>query len=283
MNRPRLALVLTLIALPAGAQNFTAPPAPATRAFNHWVTSQRSLDLIEHPLSFLYLDEQAGFTVHLSGSFSVDKDGRCHQIPNDTLDKKKMTLKARVENNVPFLVLSDKCLAELELPARPDWMKFYDDGKNSVEHRVHTGFWLNHLGDPEAALVPLESAYKENAAVPQVAFELGFADNALERFDRAAPLLAEALRRDPKALDVGSELAYALMGSGKTAEAVERYLATIVICPETDKELKSEMAMNLGHCYQLLGDDANVQTWSANTKAWAPKGSAVWKMFNAPS
>lgn len=84
-------------------------------------------------------------------------------------------------------------------------------------------------------------------------------------------------------MGVAIELAYALMGSGKTAEAVERYLAAIAICPDTDKELKSEMAMNLAHCYQLLGDEANLKKWSANARAWAPEGSAVWKMFNPPS
>jgi tetratricopeptide (TPR) repeat protein len=245
---------------------------------NRWIVFPDGSEQGQFQYGFVYIDEQAGFTFHAAGHFRVGPEGRAVAIPEEFFDK-KASFKIRIERNGAMTLMSKELQKQLGLPDKPEWMKFYDDGSNSVHHRVRLGFWYNHLGDSESALPPLESAYKEQPAAEGLEFELSYAYNALKRYDKAIQVLAEAVRRDPKNIFLGSELAYTYLNMGKFKEAVEKYIFFISMCPDNNLERKSEMAMNLSQAYGQLGDQENQKKWLASAKIWAPEGSAVSNFF----
>lgn len=255
--------------------------ARVSESVERWVAFPSGSGEDIYSYGFLYVDEQAGFTWHLAGKFSRDKTGHLQKLADDTIDK-KASFKLRIDKNGMVNLLSEGDQKQLGLPDRPDWMKFYDDGSNSVHHRTRLGFWCNQIGDPGRALTYLESAYREDPAADGLAFELSYAYNALNRFDEAASVLSKAVERNPKDVFLGSELAYTYLSTGKNEQAVELYLRFIAICPD-DNDRKSEMAMNLGQAYKRLGDTKNSEAWMAKAKAWAREGSPTYQYFHPGS
>lgn len=263
MKRSRLLALVIVVALPAIAQNLPGEKSPISHSLNRWITmsSREPYDLV-----FLYFDEEAeAGTLLPGGSFRVGGDGRCVKIAGDPPAKEKPPA-LRVMQNMPVVLLSEKCRGELGLPDRPALLKSRDT--SSVAYRVKLGSWLNYLEDHEAALVPLESAWKENPAAEGLAKELAFTCNMLKRFDRAVAVASDGVKRDAKDYRLANELAYALLGAGRIDEAIARYLATIDICP--DNELKIDMASNLAVAYRQRGDDENAEKWLDNAIAWTP-------------
>lgn len=277
--------VISICLIGASCAAFAQGPIRGNKRFteciNRWVALPGRTPGESFQFGFIYVDEEAGFTYHLAGSFKVRGDGKLEPLPQETFDK-KASVKIRLERNGIAAALTEDQVKQLGLPAKPDWLKFYEDGSNSIRHRHRVGFWLNHMGDPAAALPYLESAYKEAPATEGLPFELSYAFNALGQFDRAIPVLTEAVTRNPKDFLLGSELAYSYLSAGKFREAVEQYLHFIDICPD-DHDRKAEMAMNLAQAYGKLGDQEALKRWLENAKKWAKEGSPVANYFKQRS
>lgn len=274
---PSICACLVAVACTASAQNPIQGNRRFSECINRWVALPGRSSDKPFQFGFIYVDEEAGFTYHLSGSFKTKSDGTLERLPEETFDK-KATFKIRLDRNGIAAALSAEQVKQLGLPDKPEWLKYYDDGTNSVHHRLRLGFSLNHIGDPKGALSYLESAYKEAPATEGLSFELSFAYNALGQFDRAIPVLLEAITRNPKDIFLGSELAYSYLSAGKFAEATEQYLRFINICPD-ENERKAEMAMNLAQAYAQQGDQENTKKWRENAKKWAKEGSPVADYF----
>lgn len=277
--------IISICLIGASSASYAQAPITGNKRFseciNHWVALPGRSPGEPFQFGFIYVDEQAGFTYHLAGSFKIQGDGKLERLPEETFDK-KATFKLRLERNGIAAALTEEQVKQLGLPAKPDWLKYYDDGSNSLHHRHRLGFWLNHMGDPTAALSYLESAYKEAPTTGGLPFELSFAYNALGQFDRAIPVLLEAVTRSPKDIFLGSELAYSYLSAGRLKEAVEHYLHFISICPD-ENERKAEMAMNLSQAYGKLGNQEDSNKWLENAKKWAKEGSTVANYFKQRS
>jgi len=274
-------LIALVVSTAAFSQYRFQDKRPFTRCVNKWVVLNPKPDDPEYQFGFIYVDEEAGFTYHLSGKLKIGKDGRLEKLNEETFDK-KATFKMRLERNGWATPLSGDQVQQLGLPESPAWLKSYDDGKNSVDHRIRVGYWTNHLGDPTEALNYLESAYKESPATPGLAFEISYAYNALGRYENAIQVLKFAVERDMKNVFLGSELAYSYLASGKNKEAIEQYLHFIQICPD-ENERKAEMAINLAQAYEKLGDKDNYDKWLSNAKKWAKDGTPVAVFFKQRS
>ena len=249
-----------------------------THCVNQWVAFPRKPTQKDYLYGFIYVDEQAGFTFHMTGNFVIEDANRFVKLPNEDLDR-KYGIKLRIEGNRFAAILPPEAIAQLGLPEKPDWLKFYDDGKNSPHHRMRLGFWLNHLGDSQQALIPLESAYRDQPDTEGLEFELVYAYNALQQYDKSIAALSTALKRKPKDVLLGNELAYANLHKGNFKEAIELYLQFISLCPDSLMVQKSEMAINLARAYGQVGSKEEQQKWMDKAKAWAPEGSAVSKFF----
>ena len=247
-----------------------------TECLNHWVTFKPDNGNNEYQASFMYIDIEAGPTLHLGGRFKIDESGRFIKIEDDVIDKQAM-LKVRLDHNGgTAAIIPPDALIQLGLPEKPFWLKFYEDESNSPHYRTRMGYWLNDLGDSNTALTYLESAYKEAPETEDLAFELAFAYNALQKPEKAIPVLETALKREPDNLLLGKELAVARMLKKEYKEVVKLYRHLLSICPDGDIQTKTEFTFNLAIAYIQLDMGDEYKKLVDDAKAWIPKDSPVY-------
>jgi tetratricopeptide (TPR) repeat protein len=248
---------------------------------NRWVALYHRPDDTDYTYGFVYIDPQAGFTLHYFGRFTIDAGGNYHAAANP-LPPDKASLKIRLDQNGIAALLPARALAQLQLPQRPDWMKYYEDQTDPVTHKVSWGFFYNGIGDSQRALGFLESAYKERPDAPRVVFELTYAYNATGRPEDAIHVAKSEFAKSPKDELLCREIAFAYLHLKSYQDATGQYQQCIALCGDSESQLaeKSELAMNLGSVYGALGDTANHNAWLEKAKNWAPKGSPVYKYFH---
>lgn len=248
---------------------------------NRWVALYHKPAEANYTYGFVYIDPQAGFTLHYFGVFTIDGDGNYHVAPNP-IPPDKASLKIRLDQNGIAALLPARALTQLRLPERPDWMKYYEDEADPVTHKVNWGFFYNGIGDSQRALGFLEPAYKERPEAPRVVFELTYAYNATERPEDAIRVAKGEFAKNPKDELLCREIAFAYSHLKSYNDATRQYQACIALCGDSESQMaeKSELAMNLGSTYGALGDTANRNSWLEKAKSWAPKGSPVYRHFH---
>jgi hypothetical protein len=132
---------------------------------DRWVALYHKPEDHDYTYDFVYIDPQAGFTLHFFGRFTIDVDGNYHAAANP-LPPDKYSLKIRLDQNGIAALLPPRGLAQLGLPEKPDWLSFYEDKPDSVTHKVNWGSFYNGIGDSRRAIIYLESAYKERPDAP---------------------------------------------------------------------------------------------------------------------
>src|SRR5665213_366319 len=249
---------------------------------DHWVALYRRPEDRDYTYGFVYIDPQAGFTLQYAGHFTIDDNGTFHEAPN-ALPPDKFNLKIRLQGqNGIAALLPPQALAQLRLPEKPDWLKFYEDKADTVTHKVRWGFFYNDIGDSRRAIDYLESAYKQNPNAPRLVFELTYAYNAVGRPGDAIRISREEFARNPKDELLCREIAFAYLHLKNYKEATVQYQACIALLPDSDtsRAEKSELAMNLAAAYDHLGDAPNRDAWLQKARDWAPKDSPVYKYFH---
>jgi tetratricopeptide (TPR) repeat protein len=248
---------------------------------NRWVALYQKPQDSDYTYGFVYIDPQAGFTLHVGGRFTIDADGRYRSVPN-AIPPDKMTLKIRLEQNGVAALLPPEAVAQLGLPEKPEWLSSYEDKADSATHKVNWGSFYNGIGDSRRAINYLESAYKERPNAPKLVFELAYAYNALGRPEDAIRVSKSEFARNPKDELLCREMAFAYLHLKSYKEATEQYQACIALCGDSESQMaeKSELTMNLSSTYKALGDTPNSEAWLEKAKRWAPKGSPVYKYFH---
>jgi tetratricopeptide (TPR) repeat protein len=248
---------------------------------NRWVALYRNAEDPNYTYGFVYIDPQAGFTFHYFGRFMIDDDANYHMASNP-FPPDKASLKIRLEKNGIAALLPARALEQLQLPDKPEWLKYYEDDADPITHKVNWGFFYNALGDSRRALDYLESAYKEQPDAPRVVFELTYAYNAAGRPSDAIRVAKTEFTKNPKDELLCREIAFAYIGLKRYSEATPQYQSCIALCADSETGMaeKSELAMNLSAAYGALSDTANRDTWLEKAKNWAPKKSAVYKHFH---
>jgi tetratricopeptide (TPR) repeat protein len=249
---------------------------------NRWVALYHKPDDSDYTYGFVYIDPQAGFTVQIGGRFTIDANGKYSLAPNP-IPPDKMSLKIRLDDrNGIAALLPPEALAELGLPERPDWLKFYEDDADPITHKVKWGFFYNSIGDSRRALDYLEPADKERPDAPRVVFELTYAYNATGRPEDAIRVAKSEFTKNPKDELLCREMAFAYLRLKSYRDATGQYQACIALCADSESGMaeKSELAMNLSAAYEALSDTTNRDAWLEKAKSWAPKGSAVYKHFH---
>jgi hypothetical protein len=248
---------------------------------DRWVALYHRPEDHGYSYGFVYIDPQAGFTLHFGGRFTIDADGKYHPAPNP-IPPDKMTLKIRLDQNGIAALLPPRGLAQLALPEKPDWLKFYEDKADSVTHKIKWGSFYNGIGDSRRAIDYLESAYKERPDAPKLVFELTYAYNALGRPEDAIRVSKSEFAQNPQDELLCREMAFAYLHLKSYKEAATQYQACIALCGDSESQMaeKSELAMNLSSTYKALADTPNSEAWLEKAKHWAPKGSPVYKYFH---
>lgn len=221
---------------------------------------------------FIYIDATAGLTLHAEGSFTIGADGK--YIRKNMLENGM--LKVRLEpNDVKVAILPADRLKELDVSETPGWLHNYKDTKDTIGRMVRWGYYYNHWGESAKALTYLEKAYALDPAHEGVEFELAYAYNALEQFEKALPVLAKALER-PGADNclLYKELSYANMSLKRMNEAAASSMKGIGACK--DEQLKAEMAYNMAYAFYKINDKENCRNWATEVKKWTKPGNAYY-------
>lgn len=249
---------------------------------NRWVALYHAPEDRDYTYGFIYIDPQAGFTLHYVGAFTIDGDGNFHEAPNP-IPPDKMSLKIRLEDrNGVAALLPPRALTQLGLPEKPDWLKFYEDKADLVTHKISWGFFYNAIGDSRRAIEYLEPAFREKPDAPRVVFELTYAYNAVGRPEDAIRVSKGGFEKNPKDELLCREMAFAYLHLGNYKEATAQYQSCIALCGDSDaaRAEKSELAMNLSSAYGHMGDTQNSDAWIKKARDWALKGSPVYKYFH---
>ncbi len=259
MKRIFILFTLLLVALNINAQSGLNFNKRFVQCEDQWVAFKMSEDST-YQFGFIYIDEQAGLTYNMEGSFKINSD--------DVFIPKKMdsiNVKMRLEpNRVKVAIIPENRFKELMISEVPDWLKYYKESKDTVGRMVKWGLLYNEWDECEKALSFLVKAYKIDPHHSGIEFELAYAYNALEQCDKAIIVLNKAIKNNPKECLFYKELSYAECHTGKLDDASKTSKKAISIC--SDKKLKAEITYNLAYQYYLKKDKVNFDKWAKIAK-----------------
>jgi tetratricopeptide (TPR) repeat protein len=236
-----------------------------------WVAFPMNKDST-YNFGFIYLDNMAGLTLNIEGTFKIDAKGN--------YDAKKIT-NSMIKHRIPptrvlaALIPSTK-FSELQIQETPDWLKGYKTNNTDVDRLFRLGFVYNQWNMAEKALVNLEKVKAINPKYNGLIFEFAFAYNVLKQYDKAAVVLKQAITENPKDCLLYKELVYAQLNV-KLTDAEETYKDADKNC--SDNSFKSEMAHNIAYHYYLLKNKQKFNYWAAEvTKNSKPEDQFAQKL-----
>lgn len=274
MKRVILSIVISLIFQAGFSQNKNLDLKFETKyydAIDKYVAFPKKEKDTTYAYGFIYIDQMAGITLRYEGDFKFDSNKLIS--PKRTTNSMIIYRLTKKTSNV--YVLNHKQLTELHLLKNPKWLATYKSNENSVEYLKNIGNHLNHAGAVENALISLLKAYEVDPHFKGLEFELSFAYNALQKFDKAIEILEKAIENNPNDYQFYRELGYSYVNLKKIKEAEKTYLKGIKI---TDKDLeKSEMCVNMAQVYFKMKNEKKFNEWSGRTLKYAKEGSQYAK------
>ena len=237
------------------------------RAEDNWVAFPKKEKDDSYLYGFVYLDEQAGFTLQVGGTFRIDETGK--YIP-EKKDTPTANIKLRLTpNTADVAIIKDDKLAELGVDKVPNWLKYYKESKDKVAGLVARGYQYNHIGGSDLAIPLLEEAYGIDPDAKGLNFELSFAYNATKDYKSAETILVKAIEKEPKNVLLYKELLYAYVYQDKLSDAENIYKKSTE--EVKDNTFKAEMAFNMAQAYYQKRDKENFKIWAKITRKYCPK------------
>src|SRR5215203_2346613 len=170
-----------------------------------WVAFKINKDNV-YPFGFIYIDAVAGLTFDSEGTFTVNEKGEF------VAKKDTISVKYRLEPNQNLVaIIPGQKFKELGISEFPDWLKYYKTDTGSVQRLYRWGYFYNAWNESEKALIYLERAQTINSKFGGLEFELAFAYNALERYEKAVTVLKSAIATSPQDCLLYKELSFAEM------------------------------------------------------------------------
>lgn len=239
-----------------------------------WVAFQKGKDN-KFMYGFIYIDADAGLTLNYEGNFTIADNGTFVPEKDDSAN-----VKVRLApNNVLVAFIPPHKFAELQVPATPEWLKYYKTDTASIERLYRWGYMYNGWDQCAKALTYLEKAQKINPRFKGLSVELAFSYNCLTQFDKAIEVLEGSLKESPTGAYTNKELIYAQIKSGQLEAAAESCKKAIAVC--TDKTYHGENCYNLLHSYYKKKDKANFNLWLAETKKWTAANARMTSSIKA--
>lgn len=233
-----------------------------------WVAIQKGKDST-FMYGFIYIDAQAGLTLNYEGHFRISDNGTFIPKKFDSAN-----FKIRIQpNNVRVAFIPESKFAELQIPAIPDWLKYYRTNTASIERLYNWGYMYNGWNECAKALTYLEKAQKINPQFKGLSVELAFSYNCLSQFDKAIAVLQSAIQVNPTDAYINKELVFAQIKSGQLDKASESCKKAIAVC--TDKTYNGEDCYNLLHNYYERKDKKNFNLWLTETKKWTTSNASM--------
>jgi tetratricopeptide (TPR) repeat protein len=237
-----------------------------------WVAYQKNEKDTSYVFGFIYIDSQAGLTLHYEGNFKIESNGRFTPSRPEGNNRTIVRLEPHKGN---IALIPEEKFAELGIKAVPEWLASYKGNENSIERLHRWGYFYNAYNLSSKALTYLEKAYALNPKFPGVEFELGYAYNAVGKFAKAAEILTPAIAASPKECYLYKELSFSYIQLNKIDDASKVARKGIEVCSE--KQMQAEIAFNIAGKYFRDKDASNFALWAAETRKWAQKDDVFFK------
>lgn len=269
-----LSLILAVVVPSMRAQETPGEKYPADKRFyevvDRWVMFPETGGDSTYFYGFIYIDEMAGFTFDCVNTFTIDVNGAFVPDPLEA----PLNLKVRLTRdwNTVAVIPEDK-MNELGLPPQPEWLHLYKRNEHTDGYSVRVGSFYNGVRASGIALGYLEKVYIKAPETKGLAFELAFAYNALEQYDKGSVVAMNALITDPDNPLLYKELVHALCNLDRMDEA-EKAVARGIEKTE-NRYYKAEMSINMVQAYYRSGDKEKFLEWYGKAKTYAARGSAV--------
>lgn len=234
------------------------------RCENKWVILPKKDTDTSFITGFVYLDREAGFTFSYEGDITT-KDGHDYYTERQT-SKESRIIQRLPTNCVLMAIVPEGLLNQSGLPAEPSWLAIYRKGEDEIKGLISRGWHFNHVGGSDIAIPLLLKAYAIEPHAESLEFELSYAYNATNQFEKAVEVLNKAIKHDAKNFWFLRELGYAYVHLDKVADAEKTYKKGIGMSSE--KVQQSEMAFNMTGVYFRKKDKKKFDEWLAIAKKY---------------
>lgn len=267
-------IISTLFSLTAHGQSPLIFNKRFVESEDKWVAFQKGKDST-YVYGFIYIDAQAGLTLNYEGNFTISENGSF--IPKK-LDSTHFKVRLQ-PNQVRVAFIPESKFGELQIPAIPEWLKYYKTDTASVERLYRWGYMYNGWNECAKGLTYLERAQQIDPTFKGLAVELAFSYNCLNQYDKAIIVLQRALEKNATDAYVNKELIYAQIKSGQLDKAAESCKRAIAVCE--DKTYHGENCYNLLYEYYVRKDKTNFNAWLAETKKWVSSNAKMMRSVQA--
>jgi len=233
-------------------------------------------DSINYYYGFVYLDNSAGLTFNLEGTFSID-------ISSRYLAKKERTKMIRLgsPSKVLAAIIPNNRFSEIGVSEKPDWLALYRTDDSNVDRLFRLGSMYNAWGDTKKALTYLNKVKKIDRKYPGLNKEYYYAYNGEKRQTLTEFYLYEAIADLSAARQTNCELYKSLVfkqtNSNQLKQAEEMYYYALKEC--VDETAKADMAYNIAFQYYKLMNKDKLKHWENEVKRWiVPNESYVEKV-----
>ncbi|AZI24913.1 hypothetical protein EA772_05960 [Pedobacter sp. G11] len=228
-----------------------------------WV-AVKAEDSIHYYFGFIYLDNSAGLTFNLEGTFRIDSLSRY-------IARKNKNMKLRLApNKVVVAEIPASRLAELKVLAKPDWLSRFRTDDQNADRLFRWGSTYNRWGDAKKALKFLKQARSKDRNYPGLDREFFWAYNGQKQEVLANLYLGEALADVSEGRQTNCELYKSLVfkqtNSNQLKQAEEMYYYAIKEC--IDETAKADMAFNIAFQYYKLMNKEKLKQWENEVTRW---------------
>ena len=265
-----LIVFILLITTDLAAQTVLSFDKRFVESEDRWVAFQKDKDN-SYMYGFIYIDEQAGLTLNYEGTFKILQTGVFIPTKFDSTN-----FKIRLQpNDIQVAFIPENKFQELQIPAFPEWLKYYKTDTSSVERLYRWGYMYNGWDECAKALTYLEKAQAINPNYKGLGVELAFSYNCLQHYDKAILVLQNALATNPTDAYINKELIYAQIKSDQLDKAAESCKKAIAVCVDTS--YNGENCYNLLHSFYEKKDKINFLLWLEETQKWASNNEQMMR------
>ncbi len=210
---------------------------------------------------FVYLDNMAGLTFHLGGTFKLNGNSLIVKAQSTNAMMKQRLAPTALK----VAIIPKERFESLKIDEFPDWLKIYKGADTASIARLYKlAVTHNQWNEPIKALSYLGRANKIDPKHKGIAYEYAFAYNASKQYDKAIIVLDDALILSPNDCDLLKELMYAQMNLKQIDKAIETCKKAYQLC--TQKNIKSEMLYNITYHYFKQKDKVQFKLWAEESK-----------------
>lgn len=216
-----------------------------------------------------------GITFRLVGAFIIAPNGEFVRLPDYKVNQ---TVELAGGEALVSLLPEQKRI-EMELGQYPPWYDKETNVSGSIVEIFTKGVVFNLKGEYDKAVIFLEQAYKMNPEYTNVRFQLAKAYNGVNAYDKAIPLLNDAIKLSSYNYELYQELSYAKLRSGDIVGAEEAANRGIKLCDLNPS--KCQMAINIAIYYFEKKDAAKFNDWIKIAQKYSIEGGRYTKQIHS--